>query len=59
MIRKLLVGMAGAVATDYLTDNASLKAQIDKMIPAGSNGNMYYAAINGLGAALAIKYFGG
>jgi len=59
MIRKFLVGMAGAVATDYLTDQKSVKDAIDKMIPAGSTGNGYYAALNGLGALLAVKYFGG
>lgn len=59
MFRKIMVGALGAIATDFLTDNPSVKAQIDKMVPAGSKGNAVYAAINGVGAVVALKYFGG
>lgn len=59
MIRKLLVAAAGAIATDYLTDNASVQAQVQKMFTDPDTQNKAYAAINGLGAVLAVKYFGG
>lgn len=59
MIRKLLVGMAGAVAMDYVTDNKEIQVQIEKAFKTAGSQNMAYAAANGLGAALAIKYFGG
>lgn len=59
MIRKLLVGAAGAIASDFLTDNASVRAQIEKTFTDLKSQDRAYAVINGLGAVLAVKYFGG